>query len=97
MVCGYHIGEYSRVANICQIEGLKCYLCPHSLVKNILLLYRKNTLLLKLWAQNMEWGSQSLAPSPTVDSGLRPSQKETLPTQAITFIFQEARAEFLQG
>lgn len=67
-------------------------------MKNILFLYRKkNTLLLKLCAQNMEGGSQSLAPNPTVDSGLRPSQNKALPTRAITFIFQEARAEFLQG
>lgn len=58
---------------------------------------KKNTLLLKLCAQNMEGGSQSLAPNPTVDSGLRPSQNEALPPRAITFIFQEARAEFLQG
>lgn len=32
----------------------------------------------------MEGGPQSLAPNPTVDSGLRPSQNEALPTQAIT-------------
>lgn len=90
--------ESTAESPMCQIEGLICYLCPHSLMKNILFLYRKkNTLLLKLCAQNMEGGSQSLAPNSTVDSGLRPSQNEALPTRAITFIFQEARAEFLQG